>query len=76
MKIIGPEGLKEIKAGDVGHCVCSNGSAAALEDGFWHNDCGSQCSYGSTNSAANYDKAHNRTRETSVAAEPSSLSTK
>ncbi len=60
MKRIKPEGLKEIKGGAVGHCVCSNGSANAKIDGFWHNDCGHQCSYGATNRKANYQQAYSR----------------
>ncbi len=60
MRVIKPEGLKEIKGGAVGDCVCSHGSANAKVDGFWHGDCGSQCSYGSTNSKANYQKANSR----------------
>ncbi len=60
MKVIKPEGLKEIQGGAAGHCVCSSGSSNAQVDGFWHGDCGSQCSYGPTNSNANYQKAHKR----------------
>ncbi len=62
MKIIKPEGLKEIQGGAVYDCVCSHGSVNAKVDGFWKSDCGHQCSYGPTNSNANYQKAHKRPR--------------
>ncbi len=59
MKVIKPEGLKEIKGSGPGNCICSEGSANARIEGFVHYDCGSQCSYGSDNKEANYYKAHN-----------------
>lgn len=60
MKVIEPKGLEQIKAGDVGHCVCSNGSASAKVEGFWRCRCGHQCSYGATNNQANYNEASSR----------------
>ncbi len=60
MKVLKPEGLKEIKGGEVGDCVCSHGSRDANREGFFGLKCGHQCSYGATNDNANLQRAQDR----------------